>query len=106
MPQRYSRMSKDVKSKIPCLLGFFPVMKEVQAEAVTGGITDSRSAETPRCIAAERFGKHPCAASGRTISHVAPSRLTMKTFGVWWSNGILRTRKSPDPAAAGSLEGP
>jgi hypothetical protein len=32
-------------------------MNEVQADAVTGGTTDSKSAEIPERVSAEMFGK-------------------------------------------------
>src|SRR2546425_242793 len=68
---------------MPCLLGFLPVMNEVHAGAVTGGTTDSSSAERPVSTIFFKFGMYPCCINGRRTSNVAPSRLIRKTFFIW-----------------------
>src|SRR3972149_2809539 len=61
------------KSKTPCLPGFFPVMKETQAGAVTGGKVDLNEAETPLAMSLDRVGSFPCLTMGGITSKVAPS---------------------------------
>src|SRR5229473_3214039 len=84
---------------MPCLLGFLPVMNEVQAGAVTGGTTDSSSAERPVSTIFFKFGMYPCCISGRRTSNVAPSRLIRNTFFTWACKPALLSqgrRRAPE----------
>src|SRR4030043_461302 len=52
------------KPNMPCLPGFFPVMKETQAGADTLGITDLRFPQTPFFMRFPRHGSSPSSAQG------------------------------------------
>src|ERR1044071_6169011 len=62
------------KSKTPCWPGCLPVISEVQAGGVSGGITERRTARLPRSISSPRNGMTPRSAYGSRIVKVAPSR--------------------------------
>src|ERR1700738_4761388 len=66
---------------MPCLPGLLPVMNDVHAGGVRGGIADCRSPETPLSISFERFGNSPSAAHGRIKTHVAASRPMITILG-------------------------
>src|SRR5262249_18726052 len=67
------------KSNTPCLPGFLPVMKLVQAGNVQGGIVERSGPDTPVCMSLAMLGSLPWATQGRIKSKVAPSQPTMKT---------------------------
>jgi hypothetical protein len=62
------------------LPGFFPVMNEVQAGGVSGGIADSRMPDVPWLIRLLRFGSLFSAIQGRIKSQVAESQPITNIF--------------------------
>jgi hypothetical protein len=68
---------------MPCLPGFLPVIKEVQAGGVMGGRIDASLPHAPFFMRAARFGNFPSAIQGQIRSKVAASRPTIRSRGVF-----------------------
>src|SRR3981081_3256641 len=66
---------------MPCFPGFLPVMNEVQAGGVSGGIADSNSPHTPLLVNFDRLGNRPSASHGPMRSQVAESKPNITIFG-------------------------
>src|SRR5204862_4346105 len=73
----YVPATRRVKSKMPCLPGFAPVMNDDHAGNVTGGVVERRTPEAPAATRRRSVGISPASMSGRARSHVAPSRPTI-----------------------------
>src|SRR5690348_5948098 len=72
-----------MNSKMPCLPGFFPVMKEVHAGGVTGGRIEASRPETPPLMRCAIFGSLSAATHGLIRSRVAASRPIMRSLIVF-----------------------
>src|SRR5215218_183542 len=68
-----------MKSKIPCLPGFLPVIKLDQAGNVIGGSVEPNSACAPFSSTSAMFGNLPAATHGLIKSKVAPSQPMINT---------------------------
>ena len=69
-----------MKSKIPCLPGFLPVMKDVQAGAVKGWMVERSLPEAPVAMISAKCGSLPSLAQGLMRSKVAPSKPMTNTL--------------------------
>src|SRR5215469_15298995 len=67
---------------MPCLPGFLPVMNDVQAGGVSGGIADSSSPRTPLSFKRARLGNLPSSTQGPIKSQVAESKPIITVFGL------------------------
>src|SRR5262249_11163058 len=70
---RFERWSRLTNSKIPCLPGFLPVIKDDQATAVIWGTVVSRLAREPWAIRLAMFGRWPLSINGSSTLNEAPS---------------------------------
>src|SRR5215210_965407 len=62
------------KSNTPCPPGCLPVMSDVQAGGVSGGMIERRVARVPRVISSPTQGMIPRSTYGSSTVKVAPSR--------------------------------
>src|SRR5919201_4732500 len=96
---------------MPCLPGFLPVMKEVQAGGVIGGRIDASLPQLPLLIRLASVGSLPSAIHGPISSRVAASSPTMRSRGVsmplcsrliatFWLRSSQLQLTAPQPAAS------
>src|SRR6266436_2464898 len=96
-----------MKWKTPCLPGFLPVVKEVQAGGVIGGRIDSSCPWVPSAISRAKLGIKPSATQDLARSQVAASKPTIMTFGAFtivlgWSH-VAPPKKKAVPLPCGRL---
>src|SRR5262245_37259738 len=70
---------------MPCLPGFFPVMKLLHAGKVQGGRVERNRPCVPSSSNCAIAGSLPCATQGRIKSKVAPSQPIMNTDDIFCS---------------------
>src|SRR6266508_5024410 len=71
-----------MKWKTAVLPGFFPVMNEVNAGAVTGGTVEAISPQLPSRMRRAKVGSSPCSTHGLIRSKVAPSSAMTRTLDI------------------------
>ncbi|KPL10007.1 hypothetical protein AMJ71_04740 [candidate division TA06 bacterium SM1_40] len=78
--QSYVSGSRTRKPYTPCFPGLLPVMNEVQAGPVIGGMVDSSSPHAPCSMRRASVGTRPCSISGPMTSNVPPSSPKMTSL--------------------------